>query len=155
MHELLIHSHSLICSPGLMCLFDPCRCCWWCQKSAAAPTQPSSCFHENRVGCMIMKNKGNETQSIASKCFVHSHLFSDYETFWLPHCSNCPYRRHFLVGLMNSFPQFQNSRIPPESVQVSTCSIHSGAAAGWWVGLIFSSRTKFPLSYSFKTGRPR
>lgn len=59
----------------------------------------------------------------------------------------------FFIVVWSIFPQFQNSRIPPESIRVSTCSIHSGSSAGWWVWFILIFRTKFPLSHSLKTGR--
>lgn len=105
---MIFESHPLIYFPGLMWgFFYPCRCCWWCQKSSAATTQPFSCFHENRVGHMIVQRKGNQTQSIAYTFFVHSDLSIDYKMILLlPHCSNCVYQRIFVVW-WNISPNFR------------------------------------------------
>lgn len=138
-YESLIHSHF----PVLMCWLDLCRCCWWCQKSPAASTQPSSCFHENRVGQIIMHNKGNKTINqlwmfwcLVSFCLYlyQVHLMLCVLIYWsvTKHFCCCPTGQNvFSKGSI--FPLFQNSRIPPEPVWVSTWSIHSGSSAGWWV----------------------
>lgn len=171
-YESLINSHSIFLD--WWCFLGCCRCCWWCQKSSAATTQPSTCFHENRVGRIVMQNKGNKTinrlqvfwslalfrlyfcqvQSILWVLIYWSVLQSIFAASALVKMFLLKVA-FFIVVVWSIFPQFQNSRIPSEPVQVGTCSIYSGSSVRWWVWFILISTTKFPSSYSFKTGRPR
>lgn len=65
-----------------------CRCCWWCQKSTAATTRPSPCFHANRVFAIILKIESwSLTYNIVFYVWtidgpVHFTQLSNFAFFW-------------------------------------------------------------------------
>lgn len=48
-------------------------------------------------------------------------------------------------------PLLQNSRVSPEPLWVSSCSLHSGTQTGWWVQHIMPLRTNFLSTHSLPT----